>query len=80
MSRELAKGFFGSSSEGSLEVRGARRERSELAKEAHWNSPRSNREVYELAGSPQNCFREFVGRPPEVRRKLAGRSLDLRTL
>ena len=80
MSRELAEGFFGSSPEGSLEVRGALRERSELVEEAHWNSPRSNREVYELAGSPQNGFREFVGRPPEVRRKLVERSLDLQTL
>ena len=45
MSRELAKGFFGSSPEGSLEVRGAHRERSELAEEARQNSPGSNREV-----------------------------------
>ena len=45
MSRELAEGFFGSSPEGSLEVRGARRERSELAEEARWNLSRSNREV-----------------------------------
>ena len=80
MSRELAEGFFGSSPEGLLEVRGAHRERSKLAKEAHWNSPRSNREVYELVGSPQNGFREFIGRPPKVRRKLIGRSLDLQTL
>ena len=80
MSRELAERFFGSSPKGSSEVHGAHRERSELAQEARWNSPRSNREVYELARSPQNGFREFVGRPPEVRRKLVERSLDLQTL
>ena len=80
MSRELAEGFFGSSPKGSSDVHGAHRERSELAKESHWNSPRSNREVYELVGSPQNGFREFVGRPSEARRKLVERSLDLQTL
>ena len=37
--------IFGSSPEGSLEVRGTHRERSELTEEARWNSPRSNREV-----------------------------------
>ena len=69
MSRELAEGFFGSSPEGSLEVRRAHQERSKLAEEARWNSPRSNREVSEHVGSPQNGFREFIRRPPEVHQK-----------
>ncbi|CAL9074863.1 unnamed protein product [Musa textilis] len=40
----------------------------------------NHRGVRELAGSPQDGFRGIVGRPSEVRRKLDGRRLDLRTL
>ena len=39
-----------------------------------------HRKVQELAGSPPEHCREFVRCSPEVCRKLARRSLDLRTL
>ncbi|URE43688.1 vacuolar-sorting receptor [Musa troglodytarum] len=68
MSRELAEGFS--------EVRGARRERSELAEEAHRNSPRLIEKSRSLLGvrrmdseGSSKDRRKFAG-------KLVGRSLD----
>ncbi|CAL9094374.1 unnamed protein product, partial [Musa textilis] len=75
-SKELAEGF-------SEVHRKVCRKFTELAKKDQSlpmklvGTRQDHREVRELIGSLQNGFRGFIGRPPEVRRKLTKRSLIL---